>query len=1061
MNTRSRRVLLKWGLAVGLLFVCRLAISQQDATVRTVKLSMKTYPYSDPDRIADFGNMIYPYFRFDGYEAEGANHEWTMVELENDYIKVTVAPEIGGKVWGAVEKSTRNPFIYYNHVVKFRDISMRGPWTSGGIEFNFGLIGHVPTTAAPVDFAVRKNADGSASCFVGALELMTGTRWMVEINLPKDKAFFTTRTSWENTSGVGQPFYSWSNAAYHEGADMEMIFPGNAYIGHGGDVHPYPLDEQNRDLSWYKNNDFGGAKSYHVLGNYADFYGTYLHDRDYGSAHFVPYEEKSGRKIFIWGLSQSGMIWKDLLTDSDGQYVELQSGKLFNQPSAASAHTPFKHPQFAPYGFETWKEYWCPVKGTGGITKMSPSGTLHLRRDDGKLCVSFCPLQRMREPIEVRSAGKTVYIDTLDLDVLQTWSKLIDAPAASLNDLSVGIGDQRFFYDARTERTPVERPLTLPDDFEWNSAYGQYVQGEQWMNQKRLDQAEDCLERSLGKDPDFLPSLRCMGLLNLRRGDWEKALMYCKQALRLDTYDGLSNYYYAIAQFRLGKLLDAKEGFSLACYSAAERGAALIELGKCFFLQNNYGRAEACWRESLSGSGKRVVPRELLACLYRVSGQKEKAEAELEDVLGEFPLDHIAAFERYLLSGSDTDRIAFQSTIVNELSFETYLDIADRYASLHCWQDAVAVLRLAPEHPLIEYHLAYCLHRLGREDLAVRSLDRAEAASPAFVFPHRSSTLDCLEWADAKHPFWKSKYFRALLKGYQGKHNEALALLEECSDSDFAPLFVVRAGMKKGEEKLSDLMMAAKLDSVDWRIGMELVSYYENVGQPDRALSYAARLFKRNKNNDRIGLRYAKLLSCCGAYDESLSVLSELTVLPSEGAYEGRSIFRDANLMKSLELLKERQYRAALKYVDGARQWPNNLGVGKPYDEDIDRQVEDYLQGIILSEMGKKRQAGDCFERVAAQTEAPAGSNTLLRALALRRLGRRTDADRLMEAWVKMDIDHDVRQWCQAYYSQGVAGIETLGVGTVGTASEVSKPWEVAAGRDGNFALVRAMVDFL
>jgi hypothetical protein len=28
--------------------------------------------------------------------------------------------------------------VLYNNVVKFRDIAMRGPWTSGGIEFNFG-----------------------------------------------------------------------------------------------------------------------------------------------------------------------------------------------------------------------------------------------------------------------------------------------------------------------------------------------------------------------------------------------------------------------------------------------------------------------------------------------------------------------------------------------------------------------------------------------------------------------------------------------------------------------------------------------------------------------------------------------------------------------------------------------------------------------------------------------------------------------------------------------------------------------------------------------------------
>ena len=67
--------------------------------------------------------------------------------LENPYIRVFVAPDMGGKILGAFEKKHGKDFIYFNRVVKFREIAMRGPWTSGGIEFNFGAIGHAPTTA--------------------------------------------------------------------------------------------------------------------------------------------------------------------------------------------------------------------------------------------------------------------------------------------------------------------------------------------------------------------------------------------------------------------------------------------------------------------------------------------------------------------------------------------------------------------------------------------------------------------------------------------------------------------------------------------------------------------------------------------------------------------------------------------------------------------------------------------------------------------------------------------------------------------------------------------------
>lgn len=70
--------------------------------------------------------------------------KWEMVEMENDYIKLWIMPGVGGKMWGAVDKRTGREFIYFNHVVEFRDVAMRGPWTSGGIEMNFGIIGHSP-----------------------------------------------------------------------------------------------------------------------------------------------------------------------------------------------------------------------------------------------------------------------------------------------------------------------------------------------------------------------------------------------------------------------------------------------------------------------------------------------------------------------------------------------------------------------------------------------------------------------------------------------------------------------------------------------------------------------------------------------------------------------------------------------------------------------------------------------------------------------------------------------------------------------------------------------------
>jgi hypothetical protein len=150
-------------------FTCSAIAQNKNASVREDVLRLTTYPFGDPNPVAQPENKMYPYFSFDKYTAKGETKEWQAVILENDYIQVTVVPSIGGKVWGAVEKTTGKPFLYFNHAAKFRQIAMRGPWSSGGLEANFGIIGHAPTTVTPVDYCIRQNSDNSVSCFIDSL----------------------------------------------------------------------------------------------------------------------------------------------------------------------------------------------------------------------------------------------------------------------------------------------------------------------------------------------------------------------------------------------------------------------------------------------------------------------------------------------------------------------------------------------------------------------------------------------------------------------------------------------------------------------------------------------------------------------------------------------------------------------------------------------------------------------------------------------------------------------------------------------------------------------------
>ena len=326
--------------------------------VTETELEFPTYGFSDPDPVPRTESPLYPYFRFDGSANTPSPRRWKAVILENEKIRVTMLPEIGGKVWGAEDKTTGRAFVYWNHVVKFRNIALRGPWCSGGIEFNFGITGHAPTSATPVDWYVRKNDDGSASFFAGATEYVNRTTWQVEVRLEPGADCFSSRVVWFNGSGVEVPLYHWMNAAFPLTDDTEFLFPGRNSLGHAGDASAWPVDREGRNLSVYAENAFGENKSYHVVNGDNRMFGIWWPEHGLGAIHRNPQHAKFGRKIWLWSQARSGAIWENLLTDGDGQYAELQSGRAFQQPRLPCDRTPFKIPGFAPGVTESYEETW-------------------------------------------------------------------------------------------------------------------------------------------------------------------------------------------------------------------------------------------------------------------------------------------------------------------------------------------------------------------------------------------------------------------------------------------------------------------------------------------------------------------------------------------------------------------------------------------------------------------------------------------------------------------------------------------------------------------------------
>jgi hypothetical protein len=987
------------------------------ATVREYRKTLRTYPFSDPDPVPTFGR-IYPYFRFDGYTDRPVDREWTVVELENRWLRVTVMPEIGGKIWSAVEKSTGRSFLYANSVVKFRDVAMRGPWTSGGVEPNYGIIGHTPNCATPVDYLARTNPDGSASVVIGVLDLLTRTPWRLEVNLPADKAYFTTTSLWHNATPLEQPYYTWMNAGIKAAGNLQFVFPGTHYIGHEGEASPWPIEPNSgRDLSFYEKNDVGPYKSYHVLGRLSDFWGAYWHADDFGMGRFSPRDEKLGKKVWIWGLSRQGMIWEKLLTDSDGQYVEVQSGRSFNQAAEDSTLTPFKHRGFPPYATDGWTEYWFPVKGTQGFVAASPLGALNVRPEAGGTQLLFSPLQDVDDTLELLDGDRVVFKAPLVARTLETWSAT--APVSVARErLRVRLASGRLEYSGDPKSGELARPLASPRDFDWASVYGLWLKGKELARQRSYAPAAEALAACLRKDPHYLPALVELAALRLRALDPAGALALAREALAIDSYDPQANFQYGLASRALGRLDDARDGFEVAAQSLELRVAAWTQLARLALRAGDLARAGRDALRSLEFDQRNLEAQQLLALARRVSGDAAGARAALERLLASDPLNPFARFEAVLADGGPAAASAFAGGFHGERPQETFLELAAWYRDLGRGAESARLLALAPPSAELLYWRARLADERGEPDAAAL-LAQADAASPAFEFPFRAESAEVLAWAAARSGSWRPGYYLALVHWAAGNLDEARRRLDACGERpDYAPFYAARAEALRGTDAArsrADLEHAIRLDPGQWRFGRWLAErQLKDVDTPG-ALATASAYASRFPDNYILGMLHAKALLANGRYREGADRLARLQVIPYEGSIEGRRLYREAHLMLVVEALRKGDRAGARREVAAARLWPENLGAGKPYPADVDERLEDFL----AAQAGERRPpaaARPLATPAALPVAGKRGVGPLVDALTMKGAGREADGRRLLADWSAAEPENGVAAWSLRAY---------------------------------------------
>ena len=1034
------------------------ACSERKATIREKAESFTTYGFADPDRVPRPDRNYYPYFRYDEYSKVAESREWKVIEMENPYVKVHILPEIGGKIWGAIEKSTGNEFLYYNSVVKFRNIGMRGPWTSGGIEFNFGIIGHSPHVSTPVDYLVRENDDGSVSCFIGGIDLLTRARWETEVNLQPDKACFTTKTRYSNPTPFLQPYYQWSNAAYKSEGGLTMSFPGNSRIGHGGEAEPWPLSTEGNDLRFYDNNAYGNDKSYHITGAADGFFAAYYNDINFGAGHYSNYGDKLGKKIWLWSHARSGRIWEDLLTDEDGQYVELQSGRLFNQASTRSTRTPFKHFGFSPYGMDEFEEYWYPVMNIGGVVKANQLGALNVVKQDTGQTIYFSPLQSLNDDVFVFFGNQLKQTFKVKLSPLEVWQQKIELNPEN-EPVKIVIGaSQGLIYSE--EGNITKRPVESPDSFDWNSTFGLYTDGVNWIYQGNYDRAFQSLEACLEKDPYYVAALNHMAELYMRKGDYPNALASVVRSLSVDTYDPKANFVYGLINRQMDNLTDARDGFAVASVSPEYRIAAHLELSKLFILQDQIQTAGEYAKRVLASDAGNQEALQLLAVVQRKLDNRDEAKKYLGRLEQLSPLNHFARAENMFLRDNRQSREDFTSLIRNELPYQTFLEMSLWYQYIGCDKEAITILKLSPENAMVDLQLAYLYKNLNVEE-SNQYFETFIESSTDFVYPFRHEMFAVLDWATQKSDDWKPKYYLGLLNWSAGNRETARDLFLTAGDSPGSPYFYLARNELLGADQNynpeQDLSRARNLGADDWRTSLAVIDYYLGKNRTPEALQASRESLERFPENDALKYTYAKCLLANGLYSESLRELENTVILPNEGARQGRITYRQAAVMESLGNFKENRFAESLKSIEKARLWPENLGVGRPFE--VDERIEDFLEAEYSLRMNNKEKANALYQNIIKYTNNRRGrfnSTDYLYLVVLKRLGESRQSEEFLRQWEKSSPNDPVLKWSRAMLQNNRNAAQQtekeINTGSEGT------PWDPRYA-DSEFELIKAVAN--
>jgi tetratricopeptide (TPR) repeat protein len=990
---------------------------------------------------------IYPYPLYDNLTNRKSDVSYKLVYLENEYVKIGIAPEIGGRIFSGLDKTNGYDFIYRQSVIKPALIGLIGSWISGGVEWNIPHH-HRASTFIPVQTEIEEHPDGGKTVWVGELELRHRMRWAVGYTLQPGSSVLECKIRILNRTPEPHSMLTFANVAVHVNDDYQIIFPPSTqFVTHHSRVAfttwpiattPYKeVVFDNVDVSYYKNHI--SANSMFAWNYRDDFMAGYDHGREAGIMSVANHHVAPGKKFWTWGKGERGQMWDKILTDDDGPYIELMVGGYSdNQPD---------YSWLQPYETRTFSMNFYPFQGIGGVKLANLDAAVNLEIEGGRARVGFATTRAYPAATMLLKAGERVLLEEKKaIDPGQPFvAEAIVPDGIDPHELRASIvvdGRELAAYSPiRLDKEPMPKPIEAPaPPSEIATTEELYLIGlhiDQFHSptlRTELEnpplKAEPYWAEALRRDPADVRVNTAMGLLDLRRGRYASAESRFRKALErlTDRYtspkDGEPFFYLGVALKMQGRADEAYNAFYKAVWSGAWKGQAYYGLAEIDSLRRDWANALDHVDRALDANALNPRAYGLKAAILRHMDRPQEALQTLAVAYAKTdPLDPRLKAEAWLLDRQSPQGrgVAAESLRWNALGQE----LAAEYMDAGLWEDGSAVLdeivARASENrvsPMIHYYRAYFADKLGDRAQRDRSLALARQAPADYLFPFQGEAIAVLTHAISADPGDSRALYALGNLLFDWQPEEAMSLWERSVALDSnQPIALrnlaqgyARSDNAAGLEKAIALMERAIATPDPYPIHFsELDQLYSRAGaDPEKRLAMLEdHLDVVNRRDDALG-QLITLRILLGKTDAAIADLEKRTFNVWEGGspFNAGIAWTDAHLARGRQRLAAGRPADALADFELALSFPDNLRFERSQGE-ADRGAEAaYWIGVARMATGDSAAARQAWTDVAASkisSEAGADSKEALlqrycRAQALAKLGRDAEARPLFDA---------------------------------------------------------------